>query len=130
MSMRRMQIAGRIGQDPDIRQLNDGTVVADLSVATELYRDDETVWVSVAVFGTKAEFVRDYLSKGDCVTAVGRPEIDTWEGSNGINAEFQLYADELEPLGSSGGSQDSPAPDPENANSGDDEPFDDEEIPF
>ncbi|MFB6372274.1 MAG: single-stranded DNA-binding protein [Bradymonadaceae bacterium] len=138
MTLRRMQITGRVGQEPEL-DTYDGTPVANLSVATERYQDDETVWVSVTVWGPKAKFVRDYIEKGEMITAHGAPNVDAWEGRDGANAELTLNADTLEPAGSggNGGGRDSrgnygggPAPEPGSNSGGNDEPFNDEEIPF
>jgi len=132
MTLRRMQIVGRVGQEPEFDTYND-TPVANLSVATDRYQDDDTVWVSVTVWGPKAEFVRDYISKGERVTAHGAPNVDAWDGRDGASAELTLNADTLEPAGSGGGSQggqDGPGPAPQSGGDGDDEPFDSSEIPF
>jgi len=89
--------------------------------------------VRSARWGPKAEFVRDYISTGDMITAHGAPDVDAWDGRDGANAELTLNADTLEPAGSGGGSQggqDGPGPAPQSGGSGDDEPFDSSEIPF
>jgi single-stranded DNA-binding protein len=134
MTMRKMQIAGRVGQSPEFDTYQ-GTPVANLSVATERYHDDDTVWVSVTVWGSKAEFVRDYIDKGDAVVAHGAPATDAYESKGEAQASLTLDADGLEPMniradGGNGGGSSRDFSDDVPDDTGDSEAFDDEEIPF
>lgn len=134
MSYRQAQILGRAGGQPDTRTVNDGTPMASVSVATETYRDDETVWVTVVAFGQTAKFLADYCGKGDYVFASGRPQIDTWESKGEKQVKFELVADDVKVPKlsggggsggkSAGGGGQPPPSDPAG------EPFDDSEIPF
>jgi single-strand DNA-binding protein len=109
-SARQMTILGRAGKAPDLRQTQGGTSVTSVSVATELYDDDQTVWVSVTAWGQTAEYVAEYCDKGDYVYAQGTPSLDEWEG----NVELELDADEVTLPnvggGSGGGSEQPPPP--------------------
>jgi single-strand DNA-binding protein len=75
-------ITGRLGRDPELKYLESGQVVANFTVAVRTSRpqQDEARWVKVAVWGKPAEYVGNYVRKGDSVYLVGRveaPEIFT-----------------------------------------------------
>lgn len=83
-------LIGRLGQDPDLRYLADGTPVLTISVATdESYTDREgnkierTEWHRVVVFQRRAEACATYLHKGSLVHVVGRLTTRKWQDSGG-----------------------------------------------
>lgn len=84
-------IIGNLGQDPDVRPLPSGGVVANLNVATtETWKDsqtgqpvEDTEWHKVSVFGKNAEYARDYLRKGDKIHVSGRNKTRKWQDQNG-----------------------------------------------
>jgi len=64
-------LVGNLGADPEIRQSPNGSVVANLNIATgEAWKDQQgqlqerTEWHRVVMFGRTAEIARDYLRKG------------------------------------------------------------------
>ena len=72
-------IIGNLGSDPEIRSTQDGTCIANLSVAvSEKYKDrngqpvEETTWFRVSMFGRLAEVARDYAEKGEKVYVAGK----------------------------------------------------------
>ena len=75
-------IAGRLGGDPELRHTSNGSPVANFSVATDLSKD-ETVWVSVAVWGRQGENASEYLHKGDPVLVIGFPGVESWTSQQG-----------------------------------------------
>ena len=80
-----LTVIGNLGRDPEMRYLQDGTEVTSFSVAVgNPYRkDDPPLWVKVTCWRKQAEAAATYLSKGDCVMAVGRLSLDEWEGRDG-----------------------------------------------
>lgn len=85
-------IVGRLGQDPEIRYLPDGTPVANFSVATsDEWTDrntgekrERTEWHRITVWKRQAEVCAQYLSKGKQVYIEGRIQTDQWEDKDGI----------------------------------------------
>ena len=75
------QLTGNLGRDPQIRYFENGTQVADFSLAVKQFKKDAPArWVKVTAWGKTAEFIADYLKKGTKVVAFGRveaPEIYT-----------------------------------------------------
>lgn len=90
-SISKTLLVGNMGQDPEVRPLPSGGIVANISVATtETWKDnqtnqtvEDTEWHRVAVFGKSAEYVRDYLRKGDKVHVSGRNKTRKWQDQNG-----------------------------------------------
>lgn len=79
-------VVGRLGQDPELRYTNNGKPVANLSVATsEKWKDqngqmqERTEWHKVVVWGRSAEFVGNYMGKGDSVFVEGKLQTSKWQ---------------------------------------------------
>lgn len=89
-SLNKTMHIGRLGQDPKLQYLNNGTPVATFSIACdESYTDkqgskvEKTEWVRVVVWSRQAEMVANYLSKGRLVFVEGRLQTREWEDQNG-----------------------------------------------
>jgi len=112
-------LQGRLTRDPELRYTPGGTAVCDLRLAsTRYYRDsndeqqEETVFVSVTVWGRNAENCGEYLSKGKETIVEGRLQLDEWETQDGENrSQLKIVANNVQFLGGgdgppgSGGSQ-------------------------
>jgi single-strand DNA-binding protein len=76
-SVNKVFILGRVGQDPEIRRTNDGSLVANLSVATSSVstkggdRKEYTEWHKVVIFNKAAEVAQSYVKKGTQVHIEG-----------------------------------------------------------
>jgi single-strand DNA-binding protein len=81
-------IIGRLGKDPEMRYMPDGTAVTNLNVATDRGWTDkatgqpvrETTWFRVSVWGRQAEAANQYLSKGRMVLVEGHLRNDPQTG--------------------------------------------------
>jgi len=63
-------LVGRLGADPEIKQVGDGKWMAVASLAVS--RDDEApMWVPVLFFGAAAENLHDITGKGDLLLVEG-----------------------------------------------------------
>jgi single-strand DNA-binding protein len=89
-SLNQVELIGRLGDDPELRDAN-GTPVVNLSIATdESYtRDDgtevpNTEWHDVTVFGRQAETTAQYTSKGSQVYVRGRLQTSEYTDRDGI----------------------------------------------
>jgi single-strand DNA-binding protein len=70
---------GRVGKDPELKFLKDGTAVLSISVAVtprkkdgDKWVDDNTIWFRVSQFGKDAESTTELVKKGDKVIVTGR----------------------------------------------------------
>ena len=142
-------LIGNLGNDPDMRYTAGGAAVANISIATaESWRDKEsgeqqerTEWHRVVAFGRLAEIMGEYLRKGSQVYIEGRIQTRKWQDKDGQDRyTTEIVANELQMLGSKGGSSnyDAPnqasqsAPAPQAAASSTPPPADDfdDDIPF
>ena len=114
-------LVGNLGFDPEIRQSPNGSVVANLRIATsETWKDQQgqqqerTEWHRVVIWGRLAEVARDYLHKGSKLYLEGRLQTRKWQDKDGrdqytteiVAQEFQM----LDRAGSNAGGGDAPAP--------------------
>lgn len=83
--MNKVILAGRLGQDPTFKLLNNDNSVANFSLATSETRTvdgekkTQTEWHDVAVWKKLANFVNNYLKKGDQVLVEGKIKYDSYE---------------------------------------------------
>ena len=143
-SVNKVILVGNLGRDPEVRSLNDGSPVVNLSLATsETWKDkasgerrERTEWHRVVIFNENlANVAKNYLKKGSKVYIEGQLQTRKWtdkEGNEKYTTEvvLQRFRGELAMLDSrgegAGGGAGEGAKAPE-APAGDD--FDDE-IPF
>ncbi len=83
-------LLGNLGQDPEVKHLEGGAVVARLNVATtETYKDrngerqERTEWHKVDLWNRQAEVAEQYLSKGDTVFIEGTIRTDKFQDNEG-----------------------------------------------
>lgn len=89
-SVNKVTLLGRLGKDPEIRQMNNGDSVANFSLATsEKWKDnngeaqERTEWHRVVVFGKMAGIVEKYLKKGDQAYFEGRLQTKKYTDKQG-----------------------------------------------
>jgi single-strand DNA-binding protein len=83
---------GNLGRDPEVRSMNNGSRVANFSLAvSERWKDkatgeqkEQTEWVSVVVFGDGlVGVVERYLRKGSKVLVRGKFKTRKWQDQSG-----------------------------------------------
>ena len=87
----RVQLIGNVGNDPEIKTLDGGRKLANLSIATnESYTNDkgekitDTQWHRVTAWGKTAEIIEKYVTKGKEIGVVGKLSYKTYDDKNGI----------------------------------------------
>jgi len=86
-------IVGRVGQDPEIKYFESGSVKARFSVAVNRSFSKEnpvTDWFSVEVWGKQAEFVGEWVKKGALLSVTGSIELNRWTDQAGNLREFPI----------------------------------------
>jgi single-strand DNA-binding protein len=92
-SVNKVILVGNLGRDPEIRNLQDGTKVANLSVATsESWRDkttgerrEKTEWHRVVIFNDRlTDVVEKYLKKGSKIYVEGALQTRKWTDQSGV----------------------------------------------
>lgn len=84
-------LIGNLGQEPDVRLTQDGTCMANLSIATdESYKDKQTnqivprtEWHKCVAAGRLGEICKDYLKKGSKVYIEGKLQTRKWQDQSG-----------------------------------------------
>lgn len=106
-------LIGRLGQDPTVRQFQNGGQVAEISLATsEVWNDkntgerrEATEWHRVTFFGKLADIASQYLKKGSVIYVEGKLKTEKYTDNNGVERyATKIIADNLQMLG---GNQDS-----------------------
>ena len=84
--MQKVLLIGNLGRDPDVKYSQQGTAIAQFSVAaTERWKDkggelqEHTEWFAVKTFGRRAEIVGENLHKGSRVYLEGRKRTESWD---------------------------------------------------
>lgn len=103
-------LVGRLGKDPEVRSLDNGTMVANFSMATsESYKDrvtgekkEITEWHNIVLWRGLAEIAQKYLHKGDMVYIEGKLRTRSWEKDGVTRYTTEIVADNMTMLGRSG----------------------------
>ena len=97
-------ILGRLGQDPESKQLESG-MVTNFTVATsEKWTKDgqaqeKTEWHRISTFGKLAELTGQYLKKGRQVYIEGKIRTRQWDKDGETRYSTDIIADKVEFLG-------------------------------
>ncbi len=90
MSVNKVILLGRLGQDPEVKHTPSGAVVCSFSMATsETWNDkagqkqEKTEWHRIVVWGKLAELCGQYLAKGRQAYVEGRLQTRSWDGKDG-----------------------------------------------
>ena len=115
-SVNKVILIGNLGKDPEVRRLNSGDPVVNLSVATsESWRDkqsgerkEKTEWHRVVIFNENiAKVAEQYLKKGSTVYIEGQLQTRKWTDQAGVEkysteVVLQKFRGELTMLGGTG----------------------------
>ena len=59
------------------------------------YDDDGGFWLTVSVWGSRADNAFKLFSKGMRIEVIGALRLETWENDNEVRTEFRLTADKI-----------------------------------
>ncbi|KAB1156980.1 single-stranded DNA-binding protein [Flavobacterium luteum] len=86
----RVQLIGNVGNDPEIKNLEGGKKLANLTIATnDSYKNDkgekveQTEWHRVVAWGKTAEIIEKYVTKGKQVAVEGKLSHRSFDDKNG-----------------------------------------------
>ncbi|WP_293673336.1 single-stranded DNA-binding protein [uncultured Parolsenella sp.] len=104
MSINRVNITGNLTRDPELRATQSGTQVLHLGVAVNDRRrnpqtgnwEDYPNFIDCVMFGTRAEAIQRYLSKGTKVAIEGRLRYSSWERDGQKRSKIEVVVDEIE----------------------------------
>jgi len=102
----KVQLIGRLGQNPEFRTTQDGAELARFSLATDRHWTDSagvkqtrTDWHQVVAWGRLAEISRDFLAKGRLVYVEGRLQTRSWEKDGVTRYTTEIVASDVQFLG-------------------------------
>lgn len=116
MSINKVLISGNLTRDAELRQTQGGMAILSFGVAVNDRRknnqtgewEDYANFVSCTMFGTRAEKLGQYLTKGLKVAIEGKLHWSQWEDRNGggKRSKLDVYVDNIEFMSSrQGGGQ-------------------------
>src|SRR6267154_407171 len=96
-------LVGRLGKDPEVRNLENGATVANFTIATsESYRDkttgdrkEITEWHNIVLWRGLADVAAKYLHKGDMVYIEGRLRTRSWEKEGVTRYTTEIVGDNM-----------------------------------
>lgn len=104
MSINRVVISGNLTRDAELRQTASGMAVLGFSVAVNDRRkntqteqwEDYPNFIDCSMFGTRAEKIAQYLSKGTKVAIEGKLRWSQWERDGQKRSKIEVVVDEIE----------------------------------
>lgn len=104
-------IIGRLGADPEVKSVGQGSTVATLNIATseawtgkDGQKQERTEWHRVVAWGKLAEICGKHLAKGRQVYIEGRLQTRQWEDQQGQKKyTTEIVAQNVQFLGSASG---------------------------
>jgi len=118
MSVNKVILLGRLGQDPELKYTPGGSAVCNFSLATtEAWTDkqgqkqEKTEWHRIVVWGKLAELCNQYLAKGRQAFLEGRLQTRSWDDKEG-NKRYttEILASTVQFIGGATASNNSQAP--------------------
>ena len=103
----RVQLIGHVGQDPEVKTLEGGRKVANITVATnDRYTNDkgekveQTEWHRLTAWGKTAELIEKYVTRGKEVAVEGKLTHRSYDDKNGEKRYItEVLISELQLLG-------------------------------
>jgi single-strand DNA-binding protein len=78
-----ISVVGNVGNDPELRFLDNGNKVASWSLAFRDRRDAETEWFNIEAWGSLAERAAAEIHRGNRIAVQGRLKIRSWTSPQG-----------------------------------------------
>jgi single-strand DNA-binding protein len=96
-------LVGRLGKDPEIRNLENGASVANFTMATsETYKDkttgdrkEVTEWHNIVLWRGLADIAAKYLHKGDMIYVEGKLRTRSWEKEGVTRYTTEIVGDNM-----------------------------------
>lgn len=118
--MNKVMLIGNVGQDPQVRYLDQGVCVAQVRLATTekgytlqngTQVPDRTEWHTVIFWRKQAEVIEKYVRKGDKLYVEGKIQSRSWDDKQGVHHQtIEIMADNMELLGGANRQQAATAP--------------------
>lgn len=74
-----VSLTGNTTKDVDQRTTQSGTEVANVTIAVNGFKEGDTSFIDLVLFGKTAEVASKYVSKGQAIGITGRLKQESWE---------------------------------------------------
>ena len=108
MSVNKVALIGKLGKDPDVRDLDNGVAVAAFTLATTdrgytlangTQVPERTEWHNIVLWNRLAEIAEKYVHKGDKLYIEGKIRSRSYDDQNGIKRYVvEIFGDNMEML--------------------------------
>ena len=104
MSINRVMISGNLTRDAELRSTQSGMSMLGMGVAVNDRRKNQKTgewedwpnFVDCTMFGTRAEKLQPYLTKGTKVAIEGKLRYSSWEKDGQRRSKLEVIVDEIE----------------------------------
>ena len=111
MSINRVMISGNLTRDTELRSTQSGTYMLGMGIAVNDRRKNQKTgewedwpnFVDCTMFGTRAEKLQPYLTKGTKVAVEGKLSYRSWEKDGQRRSKLEVIVDEIEFMSSKQG---------------------------
>tara|TARA_B100000700_G_C14718963_1_gene702780 strand:+ start:85 stop:492 length:408 start_codon:yes stop_codon:yes gene_type:complete len=106
MSVNKVILVGRVGLNPEGKYTPSGISIANYSIATnetkansDGNKTEHTEWHNIVSIGKQADFVTEYIKKGQLICVEGKLRTQKWEDKNKVtHYKTEILADSVTPL--------------------------------
>lgn len=131
-------LVGNVGKDPEVKHLDNGTAVAQFSLATsESYKDKEgkkvvnTEWHNIVAWRGLADVAEKYIKKGQPLYIEGKIKSRSYEDKDGVKRYVtDIHVLQMQMLGSKPANESSDVPQTESTEGSGDQPLETDDLPF
>ena len=114
MNLNKVQIAGNLTRDPELRYTPNNTAVCSFSIATNRKwksaageQQEEVTFIDCDAWGKTAEVINEHLRKGRPIFIEGRLKLDQWDDKDGgKRSKMKVVVDSFQFIDSKPGGQD------------------------
>ena len=79
----KVDLVGRVGQEPEIKYFESGAVKANLTLAVKPpYKSETPMWWDLELWGKQAEVAASYTHKGSTIGISGELKFELWVDKN------------------------------------------------
>ena len=103
----RVQLIGRVGNDPEVKSFEGGKKLATVSIATsESYKNEkgerveQTEWHRVVAWGKTAEIIEQFVTKGREIAVDGKLTHRSYDDKDGVKRFMtEIVVNEIQLVG-------------------------------
>jgi len=104
--LNKAMLIGRLGKDPQIKELESGSKIASFSLATDAsYKDkqgnkvEKTEWTNIVYFGKQADLIERYVKKGSMIYVEGKISTRSYEKDGQTKYVTEIIGNQVTFLG-------------------------------